>query len=72
MESISGALSKAIPSLPPNESSLRECIMPPPKLQLIPDMDANTQNYFEKIKIELDDKVIRQYEDLGNDLDFSS
>ena len=51
------------------DKSLHECIMPPTNLQNIPDIDVNTQNYYDsKIKPALDTDVIQPYKNLGGDL----
>ena len=51
------------------DQSLRECIMPPTNLQNVPDIDVNTQIYYDsKIKPALDTDVIQPYIKLGGDL----
>ena len=66
-----------IPNLPkllgnPKESfgdtSLKACMMPPPVLQAIPDIDENTQYYLNEVKKTLDADVIQPYIELGDDL----
>jgi hypothetical protein len=66
-----------IPNLPkllgnPKESfgdtSLKACMMPPPVLQDIPDIDENTQYYLNEVKKTLDADVIQPYIALGADL----
>lgn len=77
MPKLSAPALPKIPNLPgligkPSEEfgdkSLRECIMPPHKLQSVPDVDENTQKYYDDVKPALDMYVIQPYKDLGTDL----
>ena len=64
-----------MPSMPklPNltgsgNPSLHDCMMPPTILQRVPDMDANTAQFYETTKQKLDVIVIKPYIDLGDNI----
>lgn len=67
MSSISSLMPK-LPNLLGNNQSLHDCMMPPTKLKIVPDMDVNTQKYLDIIKGKIDTNVIAPYIELGDGL----
>jgi hypothetical protein len=49
-------------------TSEHDCMIPPPTLQRVPDMDANTAQFYETTKQKLDSIIIQPYIDLGDNI----